>query len=306
MLFPSWAEGETGKTLRKHSQRRGRLSRGPVYTENVAPSGAFRDLSASGLNGPHARDPQPDFTGRRRNCNDYGLWNVELFALWHPRTRVRVIPETRSGLHCVLRRIQCEVDVPVLHRVLYSVERDRDVFFPQPEETTRAQYKQTDLPVWHEQQVHDFAHLIVREVVDALLVPIRDRPALARHRARSKSRFSRFCCCGYRGLLCAFELDWRRWALRIGGKCLLRDRRNQHEAHDRRTHEYRFHCLAPLIARGANPPAWLKREVKHTRSQGQGVGSASEGATELQLITDAVEAYEIKRWLRGKVPGGKG
>jgi len=29
------------------------------------------------------------------------------------------------------------------------------------------------------------------------------------------------------------------------------------------------------------------------------------GATELQHITDAVEAYEIKRWPRGKVPGGK-
>src|SRR5262245_52605810 len=31
-----------------------------------------------------------------------------------------------------------------------------------------------------------------------------------------------------------------------------------------------------------------------------------DGATELQLISDAVEAYEIKRWPRGKVPGGKG
>ena len=70
------------------------------------------------------------------NFTDYGLWNVELFALWHPRTRVRVVSETRSGLHCVLSRIQCEVDVPVLHRVLNSVERDRNVFSPQPEETT--------------------------------------------------------------------------------------------------------------------------------------------------------------------------
>jgi hypothetical protein len=33
---------------------------------------------------------------------------------------------------------------------------------------------------------------------------------------------------------------------------------------------------------------------------------ASDGATELQLISDAVEAYEIKRWPRGKIPGGKG
>src|SRR5215471_4352669 len=151
----------------------------------------------------------PSLNGKKENCNDYALRNVELFALWHPRTRVRVIPETRSGLHCVLRRIQCEVDVPVLHRVLYSVERDRDVFFPQPEETTRAQYKQTDLPVWHEQQVHDFAHLIVREVVDALLVPISNRHALGRHRARSPSRFSGFRSCGYRGFFCAFELGWR-------------------------------------------------------------------------------------------------
>jgi len=32
---------------------------------------------------------------------------------------------------------------------------------------------------------------------------------------------------------------------------------------------------------------------------------ASNGATELQLVADAVEAYEIKRWPRGKVLGGK-
>ena len=32
----------------------------------------------------------------------------------------------------------------------------------------------------------------------------------------------------------------------------------------------------------------------------------SDGPTELQLISDAVEAYEIKRWPRGKIPGGKG
>src|SRR5215467_13781724 len=38
-------EGETGKIPRKHSQRRGRLSRGRVYTGNVAPGDAFRDLS---------------------------------------------------------------------------------------------------------------------------------------------------------------------------------------------------------------------------------------------------------------------
>src|SRR5215831_15080755 len=37
-----------------------------------------------------------------------------------------------------------------------------------------------------------------------------------------------------------------------------------------------------------------------------GAPEASDGSTELQLITDAVEAYEIKRWPRGKVPGGKG
>ena len=60
MLFPCRAEGETGKIPRKHSQRRGRLSRGRVYTGNVAPGDAFRDLSASGLNGPHARGPQPE------------------------------------------------------------------------------------------------------------------------------------------------------------------------------------------------------------------------------------------------------
>src|SRR5215468_9114139 len=33
-------------------------------------------------------------------------------------------------------------------------------------------------------------------------------------------------------------------------------------------------CSSTLIARGANPPAWLKRELKHTRSQGQDVGRA--------------------------------
>src|SRR5215468_1887075 len=37
-----------------------------------------------------------------------------------------------------------------------------------------------------------------------------------------------------------------------------------------------------------------------------GAPEASDGATELRLISDAVEAYEIKRWPRGKVPGGKG
>jgi hypothetical protein len=37
-----------------------------------------------------------------------------------------------------------------------------------------------------------------------------------------------------------------------------------------------------------------------------GAPEASDGATELQLISDAVEAYEIKRWPRGKIPGGKG
>jgi hypothetical protein len=37
-----------------------------------------------------------------------------------------------------------------------------------------------------------------------------------------------------------------------------------------------------------------------------GAPEASDGATELQLISDAVETYEIKRWPRGKVPGGKG
>jgi hypothetical protein len=37
-----------------------------------------------------------------------------------------------------------------------------------------------------------------------------------------------------------------------------------------------------------------------------GAPEASDGATELRLISDAVETYEIKRWPRGKVPGGKG
>jgi|SRR4029079_6058346 hypothetical protein len=32
----------------------------------------------------------------------------------------------------------------------------------------------------------------------------------------------------------------------------------------------------------------------------------SEEATELEFITDAVEAYEAKRWPHGKIPGGKG
>jgi hypothetical protein len=37
-----------------------------------------------------------------------------------------------------------------------------------------------------------------------------------------------------------------------------------------------------------------------------GAPEASDGATELQHITDGVEGYEFKRWPRGKVPGGKG
>jgi hypothetical protein len=37
-----------------------------------------------------------------------------------------------------------------------------------------------------------------------------------------------------------------------------------------------------------------------------GAPETSDGATELRHITDAVEAYEIKRWPRGKVQGGKG
>jgi hypothetical protein len=37
-----------------------------------------------------------------------------------------------------------------------------------------------------------------------------------------------------------------------------------------------------------------------------GAPEASDSANELQLISDAVEAYEIKRWPRGKIPGGKG
>jgi len=37
-----------------------------------------------------------------------------------------------------------------------------------------------------------------------------------------------------------------------------------------------------------------------------GAPEASDGTIELQHITDAVEAFEIKRWPRGKVPGGKG
>jgi hypothetical protein len=37
-----------------------------------------------------------------------------------------------------------------------------------------------------------------------------------------------------------------------------------------------------------------------------GCPEESEGAIELVLITDAVEAYEAKRWPGGKAPGGKG
>jgi hypothetical protein len=37
-----------------------------------------------------------------------------------------------------------------------------------------------------------------------------------------------------------------------------------------------------------------------------GAPEASDGATELQRISDVVEAHEIKRWPRGKIPGGKG
>jgi hypothetical protein len=37
-----------------------------------------------------------------------------------------------------------------------------------------------------------------------------------------------------------------------------------------------------------------------------GAPEASDGATELRHITDAVEAYEIKRWPRGKLHVGKG
>jgi hypothetical protein len=32
----------------------------------------------------------------------------------------------------------------------------------------------------------------------------------------------------------------------------------------------------------------------------------SYAATELESITDAIDAYEAKRWPRGKIPGGKG
>ena len=37
-----------------------------------------------------------------------------------------------------------------------------------------------------------------------------------------------------------------------------------------------------------------------------GPEASSDGTPEIQLICDAVEAYEIKRWPRGKVQGGKG
>jgi hypothetical protein len=37
-----------------------------------------------------------------------------------------------------------------------------------------------------------------------------------------------------------------------------------------------------------------------------GCPEGTEGAIELELITDAAEAYESKRWPEGKIPGGKG
>ena len=37
-----------------------------------------------------------------------------------------------------------------------------------------------------------------------------------------------------------------------------------------------------------------------------GAPEAFDVATELQLISDAVQAYETRRWPRGKIPGGKG
>jgi hypothetical protein len=48
-------------------------------------------------------------------------------------------------------------------------------------------------------------------------------------------------------------------------------------------------------------PASLQKPTKQLLE-----AARRDGATELQLISDAVEAYEIKRWPRGKIPGGKG